>query len=139
VARVKLVAQESGAVKQMDLADPGDVDQRKKFPHLELGTSLFECFARRTLGHGFVQLHETRRQRPLAQAGFDVAFAQQHPLTEHRNGAHHIERIFVMHGLAVRADTALPGVAVVGHSVHHGGTAVATVFGGGSMHEVSVI
>ena len=39
---------------------------------------LLHRFARRGLSNGFIVLHETRRQRPKAVAGFDRALAQQY-------------------------------------------------------------
>jgi len=62
----------------MHLADAGDIHQREQFLHFELRTGFFDGFTRGTLCHGFVELHEARRQRPFAKAGFDVALAQQH-------------------------------------------------------------
>ena len=75
VARVKLVAEQARPVKQVHLPHTRNVHQGKQAFHFELGTGFFHRLARRAFSHRFVELHEARRQRPLAPARLDVALA----------------------------------------------------------------
>jgi len=86
--------------------------------------------ARCALRHGFVEFHEAGWQRPLAPARFNVALAQQHPIAENRDRAHHVQRILVMDRVAGRADGARLGVAVVRNAIDHGHAAVLAVLDG---------
>ena len=112
----------------MHLTDLGHIDHREQRLHLDVGTSFFVGFSGCALRQGFVQLHEARGQGPKTFARFYIAFAQKHLRSPHRDGAHHIQGVVVMHRVASRADGSQAGVAVVGQTHQHRGTAVSAMF-----------
>ena len=95
---------------------------------LELGASFLVGFSCRALRQGFVQFHEARRQGPKSFARLDIAFAQKHLRSPHGDGAHHIQWVVVMNSVASGADRSQAGVAVVGQTHQHRGSAVSTMF-----------
>ena len=118
----------------MHLAHPRHIQQAEQALHFKLRTSLLIGLPRSALGGGLVQLHKTGRQRPLTQARFDIAFAQKDLVAPMRHGAHHIQRVLVMHGVAHGADRARFEVTIVGQAVHHFGAAFFAMLNGGSQH-----
>ena len=121
----------------MHLAHTHHIHEGKKPLQFILRTGFFIGFTGRPFGGGFAHFHETRRQRPFAPARFDIAFAQQDLraiFAPDRHGTHHVERVFVVDGVAGRADRPLLGVAIIRQAVNHGGTANAAVFQGRAVH-----
>ncbi len=92
----------------------------EQFLHFKLRTRLFHRFTCSTFCVGFIQLHEACWQRPFTLARLYIAFAKQHPPLPNRQCTHHHQRVFVMHGVAYRANGACFGVAVIRNAVADG-------------------
>src|SRR5690606_8111137 len=69
-----------------------------------------EGFPLGTRSRGLAQFHEARRQCPVAVAGLDGPFAQQHLVLPDRNGADYHARILIVDGAAAFAHIAHAGV-----------------------------
>ena len=76
-ARRVVAVKHSPAVKEVNLIDVRNVDQRKKRVDLHLRTGFFECLALRCLYGGFAVFHEAGGQGPVSVAWFDGAAAKQ--------------------------------------------------------------
>ena len=73
-----------------------------------------------------------------AQMVSDIAFAQQHLVAPMRDRTDHIERVFIMDSVAVWADGAFLGIAIIGQAISHGRAALFAMLDGAAQHGRSI-
>jgi hypothetical protein len=95
----------------MHLIHVRHVDHRIHLAQFDVGAGLFMRFAQCADRRGFAQLHEAGGQGPGVVARLDGAAAQQDAALPYRHGAHHHQRIAVVHRAAVLAHVAHLAVA----------------------------
>ena len=122
LAGMKIGIEQSGAVKNMYLADGGYVDEAEHFPDFDPRTSFLQRFPHGRLGGGFLCFHETGGERPFPMPGFDGPSAQQDAVFPFRDGSDDQLGVPVVDRVAIRADMTRPGVAG-GDCQGNGGTA----------------
>ena len=114
----------------MHLIDVGHVDHGEQGVDVDVGAGFLEGFAGGRVRRRFADFHEAGGQRPVAEARFDGAPAQQYPALPFSDAADDDFRVAVMDFAAVGADVTRQVVArrdavfeagaAVGAEVHGG-------------------
>ena len=124
----------------MDLSYLGHVDETEQPAQLDVGSGFLVGFALGPAAGGFGQFHKACRQRPFAAARLDIALAQQHaPVVRHGQGADHIERVFIVDGVAGRANGTFACVPIVRNAVGDCGAAFAAELDGAAKNHSATI
>lgn len=116
-------------IEKMDLADIQHVDEAEQISNFDIGLCFFARFPRRALGAGLAHLKKSGGQRPMPQARFNAAPAQQDFAFPFGNAAGNDIRIDVMNMPTAVADSAWTFVTRRGFFLHPRATDVAKVYG----------
>jgi hypothetical protein len=125
-------------VVKMHLPHARHTHDREQGLNREFSPGFFARFPRSALFGRFAQFHETGGQCPFAFSGFNVSFAQKNLITPNRHGAHHVQRVLVMHYKAGGTNGALSGIAIVWQSISHGSGACFTKLNRAAVHGCSL-
>jgi hypothetical protein len=79
------------AIEEVELADVRHVEHGEQRLEIHLDARLLQRLAQRPLLRGLAELHEARRQRPVAAPRLDIAQAEQHAAFPHGHRADDVQ------------------------------------------------